>query len=515
MTSEGYVYNLGQRFLQVAQRHARRPAIRSAARDDVSYAELAATASRASRWLARHNIGPGALVALQNSKSLVGYAVMLACLMRGAAYVNLDPGNPAERLRRILAVCRPAMVVADGGVGDTVRQACESTGSAAVSLSEADLRSFDGETPDPVGAIGTDVAYVMFTSGSTGMPKGVAVSHASVLNFVDWARATFSITPLDVLTGVNPIYFDNSVFDFYGSIFNGACLAPMHAEDLADPAQLVHRVDAAGCTIWFSVPSLLIYLKTMKVLGPDALRSVRSIIFGGEGYPKKELTKLHETHGRRSRLFNVYGPTECTCICSAHEVTEGDLEDGVGLPTLGFLAPNFRYRLLDGDTPVPPGEAGELGLIGPQVALGYYNDPERTAASFVRDPLSGTVAQPMYRTGDLVREVGGRLYFVGRADNQIKHMGYRVELEEIESAVHRVQGVSQAAVVYRRVREGFGHIVAHVACPEGSLAENDLREALRSVLPAYMLPNRYVITRELPKNANGKVDRVLLRDLAG
>jgi D-alanine--poly(phosphoribitol) ligase subunit 1 len=122
----------------------------------------------------------------------------------------------------------------------------------------------------------------------------------------------------------------------------------------------------------------------MKVLGPDALRSVRSIIFGGEGYPKKELTKLHETHGRRSRLFNVYGPTECTCICSAHEVTEGDLEDGVGLPTLGFLAPNFRYRLLDGDTPVPPGEAGELGLIGPQVALGYYNDPSaRQRASCV------------------------------------------------------------------------------------------------------------------------------------
>lgn len=512
VTPNDYVHNLGQRFLHIAQQHAGRPAIRGAAGPDVTYTELAAAASQAACWLASRNIGPGSLVALQNSKGLIGYAAMLGCLLQGAAYVNLDPDNPADRLRRILSVCRPALVVADGNVGSAVREASESTGVAVATLSASELRSTSCDAPRSAEVIGTDVAYVMFTSGSTGVPKGVAISHASLLNFVDWARATFSITPSDVLTGVNPIYFDNSVFDFYGALFNGACLAPMHADDIESPLQLVRRVEAAGCTIWFSVPSLLIYLKTMKALGRDALPSVRSIIFGGEGYPKTELRKLHDTHGHRCQLFNVYGPTECTCICSAHEVTEADLADGAGLPTLGVLAPNFRHRLLDGDRSVAPGEAGELGLIGPQVALGYYNDPERTAASFVRDPLSGAVAQPMYRTGDLVREVDGRLHFVGRADNQIKHMGYRIELEEIESAIHRVPGVSQAAVVYRRIRDGFGHIIAHVACPDGTLAEQDLREALRSALPAYMLPNRFVIACDLPKNANGKIDRVLLRD---
>ena len=507
--AEPYLHNLGQAFAAVAARHAKRPALRFAAGPDLSYGELAAQAAAMAGWLRAEGAGRGTLVALQNSKGPEGYAAMLACLALGAAYAHLDPQNPAERLRHILGVCRPVFVLCDGPASPNVAAAGMALGLRVLTPAE---RPVAAEPLDLAASdvTGSEPAYVMFTSGSTGIPKGVAISHASVLNFISWSRSTFDIVPEDVLAGANPIYFDNSVFDVFSSLFTGACLAPLGTADLADARQVVRRVDAAACTIWFSVPSLLIYLTAMKALHGGAFRSVRCVIFGGEGYPKTELAKLHAMLGERSQLVNVYGPTEGTCICSAYPIAAEDLADGLGLPPLGRIAPNFGWRLLDGDKPVAPGAVGELCLTGPQVALGYYNDPERSALVFVCDPLSPGVPQPMYRTGDLVREQDGKLWFVGRRDNQIKHMGYRIELEEIEAAINRLDYVIQAAVVYQRVREGFGHIVAHVAAP--GLDEARLRADLRAVLPAYMLPNRVVVATDLPKNANGKVDRVRLHD---
>jgi len=251
---------------------------------------------------------------------------------------------------------------------------------------------------------------------------------------------------------------------------------------------------------------------TMKALRADTFATVRSIVFGGEGFPKSELSKLHALYGARTRLVNVYGPTECTCICSAYDISAHDLT-GEGLPPLGKIADNFSYLILDDDKPVAPGNAGELCLLGPQVGLGYYNDRERTDATFVQNPLAPTLPQRMYRTGDLVREERGLLHFVGRKDNQIKHMGYRIELEEIEAALSRIGSVIQAAVVYKRVRDGFGHIVAYVATGEAAIDEARLRTDLATLLPPYMIPNRFTILRELPKNANGKIDRVRLKEL--
>jgi D-alanine--poly(phosphoribitol) ligase subunit 1 len=341
----------------------------------------------------------------------------------------------------------------------------------------------------------------------------VAISHASVLNFIAWSRTTFRIKPEDVLAGVNPVYFDNSVFDFYSALFTGACLAPMTPIEVADARLLVSRINETGCTIWFSVPSLLIYLVAMKSLQRDSFRTVRAIVFGGEGYPKRELSRLYDLFATRTRLFNVYGPTECTCICSAHEVSASDLADRQGLPTLGRIAPNFDYLLLNGNERAPTGEAGELCLIGPQVGQGYYNDPERSAPVFTVSPLHRAVRRRMYRTGDIVREIDGQLYFVGRKDNQVKHMGYRIELDEIEAAIAGLDHVTQVAVVYKRVHDGFGRIIAHIAARDGAINESSLRKDLSVILPAYMVPNRFYITTSLPKNANGKVDRVALRNL--
>jgi D-alanine--poly(phosphoribitol) ligase subunit 1 len=319
-----------------------------------------------------------------------------------------------------------------------------------------------------------------------------------------------------VLTNVNPMYFDNSVFDFYAALLNGAALAPVPRALASDAQSCLKAVEAAGCTIWFSVPSMLIYLMSMKALSAKRLPKVRAFVFGGEGYPKPELRRLHDMFGARARLINVYGPTECTCICSARDIGPGDLEDQAGLASLGPVTDNFDFLVLDEeDRPVAPGEVGELWLRGPQVALGYYNDPERTALSFRPNPLNAAWVERCYRTGDLVRLAGdGRsLSFVGRKDNQIKHMGYRIELEEIEAALYRIDTVAQAAVVYKPGQRGFKHIVAYVA-GEGIPEAAELRRLLRLTLPDYMIPQRFDTRAELPRNANGKVDRRRLAETA-
>jgi len=506
--------NLGQAFRAVAARRGARPAIRALDGSTLTYAALDAMSDRLARFLLARGVGPGHVVALQHAKTPEGYAAMLACLKLGAPYTNLDAQNPAERLVRILSTCRPSLVLCDGEAADAVVEAATRLSVAVVAMrdhaAEIDAPN-DTTLLGPERAGGGDPAYIMFTSGSTGIPKGAVITQTSVLNFIAWAQRTFGIRPDDVVANANPIFFDNSVFDFYSALFSGACLAPIRT-DGGDAAAIVRAVDAARCTIWFSVPSLLIYLMTMKALTPDRFASIRTIIFGGEGYPKRELAKLFALYGARCDLYNVYGPTECTCICSVHRITGEDLRELDGLPPLGRIAEEFSYAVLDGEAAAVAGGIGELCLMGPQLATGYCNDPERTDAAFMPNPLS-RVVERMYRTGDLVRDLDGCLFFVGRKDNQIKHMGYRIELEEIEAAINRLEYVIQSAAVYRRVRDSFGHIVAYVATADVEVDEARLRGDVGALLPPYMMPNRFVVSRELPKNANGKVDRARLKGL--
>jgi D-alanine--poly(phosphoribitol) ligase subunit 1 len=330
-----------------------------------------------------------------------------------------------------------------------------------------------------------------------------------VLGFIAWSKARFGIGPNDVLTNVNPMYFDNSVFDFYSALFSGAALVPVTAKQLRDTREVVRLINVAGCTIWFSVPSLLIYLLTTRALSATDFPAIRKIVFGGEGFPKPKLKQLFDMFGARSDLENVYGPTECTCICSAYTVAADDFEDMTVLAPLGQLAQNFDYAILPVDTDKP--DFGELFLSGPLVGMGYYRDPERTSASFIQNPRHQDYHDRGYRSGDLVERDGqGKLHFRGRADFQVKHMGYRIELEEVEFGINTLNGVKECGVVYRRLEGGFGEIVAHVAADSGISAAELLRGAAR-VLPSYMVPRRIVLHEHLPKNANGKIDRKALQ----
>lgn len=506
--------NLGAAFDGVLACHGERCALRYPETGlEISYRELGRLVDRLTGQLQALGLEAGRVLALFHDKSPEAYATMLACLRLGAAYVNLDPDSPWERVHKILATCRPWLILEGAGAPSCAESLHDWDGVLWRRLSEllvGEVAAIEGQAssvPQPVPA--HVPAYVMFTSGSTGRPKGAVMSQANVLWFIAWAQRRFKLGPGAVLTQANPMYFDNSVFDFYAALFSGATLVPLDSQQVRDPRRLVRLVGQAGCTLWFSVPSLLVYLLTTRALGRADWPAMRRIVFGGEGFPKRRLRELYEIYGGQAQLVNVYGPTECTCICSAYDISDDDFTDMQSLAPLGQLADNFSYEILPADVEDPA--SGELVLLGPQVGLGYYADAERTARSFVQNPRHANYTDIGYRTGDLVRrDASGRLHFKGRADFQIKHMGYRIELEEIEAALASLPGVLECAAVYQRLGEGLGQIVAFASIRQ-QVAEAALREGLAVLLPAYMLPRRFEMQQDpLAKNANGKIDRVAL-----
>ena len=507
-----YPHSVGALFREVAARRGGAAALVWSPQSVISFAELDRLSDRAAWFLREQGVRRGDRVGLRLDKSTLAYALIVGCLKSGAPYFVVDPANPQARAARIVATCAPAVVFS------AAESPIDLPGVRVIAVERGDPLATLGTSPDRPFALeeeiaASDPAYIMFTSGSTGSPKGAVMSHANLLNFIPWVRAAFEVGDDDVFTNVNPLYFDNSVFDVYGSLFNGAALVPFDAATMKDPYRVLQRIDELGCTLYFSVPSLLIYFQTLKILTPRVFNSVRRIVFGGEGYPKSRLKDLFDCFADRARLVNVYGPTECTCICSAYDVTSADLATPDGYAPLGALIPNFTQLILDPEQrAAPAGEIGELYLGGPCVGLGYYGEPELSARAFVQNPQNPRFHDRLYRTGDLVRVSpdDGKLYFVGRNDSQIKHQGYRVELGEIEHALGRVPGVDEAVALHS-TRDGASQILAVVGS-KTAIAADVLRREAGALVPAYMVPARITVLDELPKNANGKIDRNLLKE---
>lgn len=515
MSATLHHHNLAHLFDEVLTTHAARPALRYA-EGDHTYRELGCWVDSLATLLLSKGLRRGDVIAIGHDKHVLSYALMLAAIRLGVAYVNIDVASPVARTSRILQVSAPSLLFYDDqSYQAEMAELAATQGCELLLLAHSILpmeNDVDRERQRQCSRLvdGATIAYIMFTSGSTGVPKGVAVTHQNVLHLIAWGRERFGITERDNFANLSPMYFDNSVFDFYVGLFCGASLSPIHRALLAKPYELVSYVSLRACTIWFSVPSALMYLMAVKAFGAGVLPDLRAIVFGGEGYPKVELKKLYDRFSNQAKLVNVYGPTECTCICSGHTLCADDFESLEGLPTLGRLNPNFDYRILDEDD--RDVAEGELCLIGPNVAAGYFNDLERTATAFHTITDANRFMKRMYRTGDLVKEVDGMLHFVGRKDNQIKHMGYRIELEEIENALVRLPQVDQAAVVYQRSHAAYGKLVAYVACTV-EVEDKVLLQALAKLVPDYMVPAKLVVMPKLPKNANGKVDRQHLRAL--
>jgi D-alanine--poly(phosphoribitol) ligase subunit 1 len=503
--------NLWNAFAAQAEAHPSAPALIFS--DGItSFAELKIVALRCAAALAERGVAHGDVVALQLPKRRIAYALLLACLRIGAPYVFLDPRNPPERSERTVDRLRPKILFSEIGTPNPFGEAL----TLPAGNDEGWLVALDKIADDASLSIatGTDPAYIMFTSGSTGAPKGAVIPHQGVLNLMKWAREMLGASSRERFTGINPLHFDNSVFDIYCGLLNGAALVPIETSEITNPASWVKAIRASQATVMFAVPTLFLILDQLGLLTPQALPHIRTFQFGGEGYPIGKLRDFHARFSGCARLVNVYGPTETSCICSSIEITPETLSASDNeFPPLGKLHPDFTYAVLDDQqAPLPRGRAGELWIGGPCVGLGYYADPRETAARFCQDPRQDKYRAIYYRSGDRVREDNqGRLWFQGRVDNQVKIRGYRIELEEIDLAVQSVPDVRRAVAVVLAGSDGDEIAVAYMA--DRAVGAVEIYGFCKEKLPAYMCPAQAVQFDELPSNANGKVDRMAAKAL--
>jgi D-alanine--poly(phosphoribitol) ligase subunit 1 len=501
-------FNLANYFYSVCEKHKSQISIKYKD-EEINYDQLNKLSNQVANYFLSKGIKSYDVVGIFNTKEVFGYVSMLACLKIGATYTNIDEENPEIRLEKILRTSDPRLLVCDHKPSTLLSNSANKLNIDLIDLSEAKLFDlFDDKNLEISNhIIGSTPAYVMFTSGSTGTPKGVVISHANILSFIAWSINKYQITSNDSFAQVSPMYFDNSVFDFYTALFSGASLVPIKKEITTNLIELIALIDIIKCTIWFSVPSFLVYLQTMKALNDKTFQSIRIFMFGGEGFPKTELKKFYHLYRHNAKIINVYGPTEGTCICSSYEISDNDFKEMNTLAPLGKINPNFEKIIVDKNmNEVKEFEKGELCLIGPNVALGYYNDIDKTMQSFIQNPKIKTHKDLIYKTGDIVYEKDELLWFVGRVDNQIKHMGYRIELEEIEAALNSLEYINQSAVIYDRVNENYGKIIGYVATKK-KITEHQIKNEIRNLLPKYMIPNIVNVQDKLPKNNNGKVDK--------
>lgn len=502
--------NLFDAIRRVAAERSEAPAI-DFADGAMTFAALLDAAGRAHAEFVGRGVGRGDVIAIRLPKRRETYALWLAALRAGCPYVFIDPRNPVARDAAIIDRVKPALFVSDGDAGNPFG-ATLTFGSA--DAGRAWLEGLSGAPPAPATATGLDPAYIMFTSGSTGEPKGATIPHQGILGLMRWARGAVGGGADARFSNLNPLHFDNSVFDLYCGLLNGSTLVPVETSDSPNPAHWVRRLREARTEVVFAVPTLFQTLQSLKLLTPESLPDAKVFLFGGEGFPIAALRSFRDAFRGRARLVNVYGPTETSCICSSLEIDDDALAAaGDGLASLGRMHDGFRHAVLDPEgREVRRGEVGELWIGGANVGLGYYANPDETARRFRQDPLQANYRAIWYRSGDLVREdADGRLWFAGRADNQVKIRGHRIELEEIDLAAEAAPGVARAVAVAVHGEDGpeIRLAVAGVA----GLTEADVRAHCAARLPPYMQPARVVVAADLPVNANGKVDRKAARAL--
>jgi amino acid adenylation domain-containing protein len=514
-------------FADSALRFPERPAI-SLTRE-VCYQELLEKARRIAATIQQEQTNAEVpLSAVFAYRSEVAYAAVLSALMAGHGYVPLNRTFPVNRTRLMLKRSGCRSVIIDAASAAQLKEVLEGIEQSLLLIfpDHQDVSEFAARFPThrcvganqlapaenwrPIATSPNSIAYLLFTSGSTGEPKGVMVSQANVRHYVDFISRRHGFTSEDRVSQTFDLTFDLSAHDLFVAWENGACVCCPNQKQLIKPGAFINE---SRLTVWFSVPSMAVFMRRLGVLKPGMYPGLRLSLFCGEALPV-EVVREWRRAAPNSIIENIYGPTELTIACTAYRWNDASspAECEQGVVPIGEPFESMKALIVDRELrPVADGEDGELVMTGPQLTLGYWHDEEKTNRAFIEIPgQDGT----FYRTGDRVRRRGPHkpLLYLGRLDSQIKVLGHRVELGEVEAAIRKASGVDGVVALGWPLSEsGADGIEAFVQADSVDVA--GLIAQLRSTLPVYMVPRNLRLLNHFPLNSNGKFDRGALQKL--